>query len=81
MQMANMFSVNPQAISKQIKNIYNEQELNEKATSSILELVQYEGKRQIKRAVKVYNLDLIISTGYRINSKNATLFRIWATKP
>lgn len=79
-QMAQMFGVNSPAITKHIKNIYQEQELSEPATCSILEQVQKEGKREIKRSVNYYNLDVIISVGYRINSVVGTNFRIWATK-
>lgn len=80
MQMAKMFGVNPQAISKHIKNIYREKELSEKATSSKMELVQNESGRIIKRHVDVYNLDILIAVGYRINSVTGTKFRQWATK-
>lgn len=80
MQMAEMFGVNPQAISKHIKNIYKEKELAEKATSSKMELVQTESGRTVTRQVDVYNLDMIIAIGYRINSVMGTNFRIWATK-
>ena len=61
-------------------NIFKENELERKSTSSKMELVQNESGREIKRKVDFYNLDAIISVGYRINSKNATAFRKWATK-
>ena len=77
--MAELFSVNVSAISKQLKNIFSEGELTQSATVSILEIVQIEGGRSIKRNVEFYNLDAIISVGYRINSAKATKFRIWAT--
>jgi len=80
MQMAEIFGVNPQAISKHIKNVYAEEELEEVATSSKMELVQDESGRQVRRQVKIYNLDVLISVGYRINSKIGTKFRKWATK-
>jgi hypothetical protein len=80
MQMAKMFGVNPQAISKHIINIYNEKELNRKATSSKMELVQNESGRIIKRNVDIYNLDILIAVGYRISSITGTKFRQWATK-
>jgi prophage maintenance system killer protein len=80
MQMADMFGVNPQAISKHILNIYKEKELDRKATSSKMELVQDESGRIIKRTVDIYNLDILIAVGYRINSVMGTNFRIWATK-
>jgi len=80
MQMAEMFGVNPQAISKHIQNIYNEMELSKKATSSKMELVQNESGRIVNRRVDVYNLDILIAVGYRINSVVGTKFRQWATK-
>lgn len=79
MQMAEMFGVNPQAISKHIKNIFKENELKKSATSSKMELVQNESGRIIKRNVDFYNLDVLISVGYRISSKTGTKFRQWAT--
>lgn len=79
-QMAELFGVNRQAVTKHLQNIYDERELNENATCSILEQVQQEGNRKVKRAIKYYNLDAIIAVGYRVNSKRATQFRIWATK-
>ena len=66
--MAELFSVNVSAISKHLKNIFSEGELTQSATVSILEIVQIEGGRSIKRNVEFYNLDAIISVGYRINS-------------
>lgn len=78
-QIADVFGVQKAAISKHLKNIYKERELDKKATVSILETVQIEGKRKIKRKIEYYNLDAIISVGYRVNSKQATRFRIWAT--
>lgn len=80
MQMAEMFGVNPQAISKHIHNIYVEKELDKKATSSKMELVQNESGRTVKRHVDIYNLDILIAVGYRINSIVGTRFRQWATK-
>jgi len=79
-QMAAIFGVNAQAITKHLKNIYKEGELSEKATCSKMEQVQREGDRIISRSVNVYNLDAIISVGYRISSKIGTKFRQWATK-
>jgi prophage maintenance system killer protein len=78
-QVANIFSVNKSAISKHIKNIFESKELNKETTVSILETVQLEGKRSIKRKIEYYNLDLVISIGYRVNSIKATKFRQWAT--
>jgi death-on-curing family protein len=79
-QIAEVFGVQKAAISKHLKNIYQEKELEKKATVSILETVQKEGKREVSRKIEYYNLDAIISVGYRINSQKATKFRIWATK-
>lgn len=80
MQMAEMFEVNPQAISKHIQNIYKEKELEQEATSSKMELVQKEGNRTVIREVDIYNLDILIAVGYRISSVTGTRFRQWATK-
>ncbi|MFW0862379.1 MAG: virulence RhuM family protein [Candidatus Komeilibacteria bacterium] len=79
-QIADLFGVQKAAISKHLKNIYIQGELAKGATVSILETVRIEGSRKIKRKIEYYNLDAIISVGYRVNSKKATLFRIWATK-
>jgi len=79
-QIANLFGVQKAAISKHFKNIFASGELIKKATVSKMETVQIEGGRTIKRSIEVYNLDAIIAVGYRVNSKNATQFRIWATK-
>lgn len=79
-QIAQIFGVNSQAITKHIANIYEEQELAKIATCSKVEQVRNEGNRQIKRQIYTYNLDLIIAVGYRINSILGTKFRIWATK-
>lgn len=78
--MAELFDVNPPAISKHLNNIFAEGELVREATVSKMEIVQTEGVRQVKRTVEVYNLDVIISVGYRISSLKATKFRIWATQ-
>ena len=78
--MAELFGVQTPAISKHLKNIFEEGELNELATISKMETVQVEGNREITRQVDFYNLDAIISVGYRVNSLQATHFRIWATK-
>ena len=77
--MSELFDVDQPAIAKHLANIYNEEELSKDSTNSILELVQKEGKRDVKRKVLFYNLDAIIAVGYRVNSKKATKFRIWAT--
>lgn len=77
--MAELFDVNSQAITKHLKNIFDEGELSKEATCSKMEQVQKEGERLVKRNVEFYNLDAIISVGYRVNSQKATKFRIWAT--
>lgn len=79
-QIAELYSVQKSAVSKHIKNIFETNELQQKATVSKMETVQMEGNRSIKRTIEMYNLDMIIAVGYRVNSKNATQFRIWATK-
>ena len=79
-QMAELFSVTPQNISLHLGNVYRDAELEENRTSKESFLVQNEGGREVTRKVKVYNLDAIISVGYRVNSRKATDFRIWATK-
>lgn len=77
--IAQLFGVKVPAISKHIKNIFNEGELQRSGTVSKMEIVQKEGKRKIQRIIDMYNLDMIISIGYRVNSKLATQFRIWST--
>ncbi|GHV70922.1 hypothetical protein AGMMS49928_20590 [Spirochaetia bacterium] len=79
-RIARLFDVNIPAISKHLSNIFAEGELDRDATVSILETVQMEGDRQVKRNKEFYNIDAIIAVGYRVNSKRATQFRIWATK-
>ena len=78
--MAELFGVKIPAISKHLSNIFESGELQKEVTLSKLEKVQKEGKRLIKREIEYYNLDAIISVGYRINSHQATQFRIWATR-
>ena len=78
--MAELFGVKVPAISKHLKNIFEEGELQQESTISKMETVQNEGTRNIKRLVDFYNLDAIISVGYRANSRKATKFRIWATQ-
>ena len=78
-RMAELFGVGVSAISKHLDNIYESGELEREATISILETVQHEGKRQVRRKLDYYNLDAVISVGYRVNSSQATQFRIWAT--
>jgi len=78
--MAELFQVKPQNITMHIKNVYTEGELEEEGTCKEFLQVQIEGKRQVKRKQKFYNLDVIISVGYRIKSHIATKFRQWATQ-
>lgn len=77
--MADIFDTTKQNISYHLNNIYEEGELNKYATVKEILTVQKEGKRNVQRNIEFYNLDAIISVGYRINSPKATLFRIWAT--
>ena len=77
--MADLFGTQVPAISKHLQNIYLEGELTKDSTVSKMEIVQSEGDRTVKRTIDYYNLDAIISVGYRINSRRATQFRIWAT--
>lgn len=79
-RIAELFGVGVPAISKHLDNIYDSGELQREATLSILETVQQEGKREVKRKLEYYNLDAVISVGYRVNSAQATQFRIWATQ-
>lgn len=79
-QMAVAFDVDVRTINEHIKNIYKTNELKEDSTLRKFRIVQKEGMREIEREVNHYNLDMIISAGYRINSFNATKFRQWATK-
>jgi len=79
-QMAELFGTQRQAITKHLKNIFETKELNRQATSSILELVQKEGKRLVNRQVELFNLDVIISIGYRVNTQQGILFRQWAIR-
>lgn len=78
--MAELFDCTSDNISVHLKNIYSEEELDEKSTTEFFSVVQTEGKREVNRNVKCYNLDAIIAVGYRVNSKKATRFRQWATK-
>lgn len=78
--MAQLFDVNIPAISKHLKNIFDEGELSPDATVSKIEIVQMEGEREVKRETSFYSLDAIIAVGYRVSSVRATRFRQWATK-
>lgn len=78
--MAELFDTSIDTISLHLKNIYIEQELREEATIEDFSIVQKEGNREVRRAIKFYNLDAIIAVGYRVNSVRATQFRQWATQ-
>ena len=80
MQIAELLQTKPQNISLHIGNVYREQELDANSTRKDFFLVQTEGKREVSRRIQLYNLDVIISVGYRVKSKRATQFRIWANK-
>lgn len=78
-QMAMLFDTDRTSILRHINNIYKSEELDEMATCAKIAQVRLEGKRQVERTIPFYNLDMIISVGYRVNSKSATRFRRWAT--
>lgn len=77
-QLEALFDTDRTSISRHLRNIYKSNELDEKATSAKIAQVQQEGNREVKRNINVYNLDAILSVGYRVNSKKGTAFRIWA---
>lgn len=79
-QMAELFEKDSDTIGLHLKNIYKSGELDEKSTTEKYSVVRQEGNRQVKRQIKNYNLDAIISVGYRVNSKRGILFRKWATQ-
>lgn len=79
-QMGLLFDKDSDTIGLHLKNIYAEQELDENATTELFSVVQQEGSRQVKRQLKFFNLDAILSVGYRVNSKRGTQFRQWATQ-
>ncbi len=78
-QIAQIFGTEVPAINKHIKNIIKDLELQPEATISKMETVQIEGTRKVSRTLDYYNLDMIISIGYRVNSGKATQLRSWAT--
>ena len=78
--LAELFGVQIPAIAKHLKNIFESGELSREATVSKMEIVRLEGQREVARGIEYYNLDAIIAVGYRVNSYQATQFRIWATK-
>ncbi len=78
--MSELFDKDSDTIGLHLKNIYNSGELEQDSTTEKYSVVRQEGKREVKRKVQFYNLDAIISVGYRVNSIKGTQFRIWATK-
>ena len=79
-QMAEMFGVNVPSVSRHLKNIFDDGELDAEATVSKIERVGNEGVREVRRQIETYNLNAMISVGYRVESKQGTMFRIWATE-
>lgn len=79
-QMADVFETTPENVLMHLKNIFRDEELDEPATTKEFLAVQIEGKRQVRRNIRHYNLDAIISVGYRVSSKRAVLFHQWATR-
>jgi hypothetical protein len=78
--MSDLFVKDSDTIGLHLRNIYEEGELVKNSTTEFFSVVQIEGKRQVNRKIKDYNLDAIISVGYRVNSKRGTPFRQWATQ-
>lgn len=78
-QMADLFGIDVRTVNEHVLNVYREGELDEEPTIRKFRIVRYEGSRQVSREVLHYNLDAVISVGYRVNSKQGTLFRRWAT--
>ena len=79
-QMAELFGTQRQAITKHLKTIFDSEELERGSSSSILELLQKEGSRMVRRKVELFNLDVIISVGFRVNTKRGIQFRQWANR-
>lgn len=79
-ELSDLFMKEVPTINEHIKNIYKEGELDKDSTIRKFRIVRTEGKRQVTREIEFYNLDMIISVGYRVNSKRGTQFRIWATQ-
>lgn len=79
-RMAELFGVDVRTISEHLQNIFKSHELEEILTVRKFRIVQKEGAREVSREIEFYNLDAIISVGYRVNSAQATQFRIWATQ-
>ena len=79
-QMAELFEKDSDTIGLHLKNIYESHELDENLTTEDSSVVRQEGKREVRRQIRFYNLDAVISVGYRVNSRKGTQFRIWATQ-
>lgn len=79
-QLSSLFNSDRTSVGRHIRNICKSGELEENATCAFFAQVQQEGKRTVKRTIAYYNLDMVISVGYRVNSKRATQFRIWANR-
>ena len=79
-QLAEIYNTTQQNVSQHIESVYKDSELQKEATHKKFLLVQNEGKRQVKREISHYNLDIIIAVGYRVQSQIATRFRRWATE-
>ncbi len=79
-QIAELFGRDKSVISRHVKNIFKSGELEKEATVAKIATVQKEGNRKISRNIEYFNLDVILSVGYRVDSKTATQFRVWATK-
>ncbi len=79
-QMSGLFKKDTDTIGLHIRNLYKEGELSPESTTEYFSVVQKEGKREVLRKIQYYNLDVIISVGYRVKSKRGTQFRIWANK-
>ena len=79
-QMAELFQRNKSTISRHIRNVFDERELSQEATVAFFATVQTEGSRKVERDIAFYNLDMIISVGYRVHSYRGVQFRMWATR-
>lgn len=79
-EIALLYDTDRTSISRHITNIYKSEELDESATCAKIAQVRFEGNRRIERTINTYNLDMIISVGYMVNSKYATRFRMWANR-
>ena len=79
-QMADLFGVDRTVVTKHLRNVYDESELDEQATSAKIAQVRIEGERRVTREIQCYDLNAVISVGYRVSSKQATMLRVWATE-